>query len=127
MIKIATNFINIAMLKTAQQIHLELLQKTQEAADDLIDNKIANKITQISKISQQNNSETVANNHDKEVPKERYVYPEERQEVIDELGLKYYKNGISKNLKALKNPQKMIQTQLQIRTIPKKIRNNRNT
>ena len=127
MINIATNFINIAMLKTAQQIHLELLQKTQEAADDLIDNKIANKITQISKISQQNNSETVANNHDKEVPKERYVYPEERQEVIDELGLKYYKNGISKNLKVLKNPQKMIQTQLQIRTIPKKIRNNRNT
>ena len=33
----------------------------------------------------QNNSETITNEHDKETPKERYVSPEERQEIIDEL------------------------------------------
>ena len=32
------------------------------------------KITKISKISQQNNSETVTNENDKEIPKERYIY-----------------------------------------------------
>ena len=42
----------------------------------------------VSKNLQQNNSETVTNEHDKEVPKERYVSPEERQEIIDELRLK---------------------------------------
>ena len=38
--------------------------------------------------SQQNNSETVTNEHDKEIPKERYISPEERQEIINELRLK---------------------------------------
>ena len=32
-----------------------------------------------SNISQQNNSETVTNEHDKEIPKERYISTEERQ------------------------------------------------
>ena len=32
------------------------------------------KITKISKNSQQNNSETVTNENDKEIPKERYIY-----------------------------------------------------
>ena len=54
----------------------------------MIANKIANKITKLSKNSQQNNSETVTNEHDKEIPKERYVSLEERQEIIDELRLK---------------------------------------
>ena len=31
----------------------------------------------------QNNSETVSNKHDKEIPKRRYVSPEERQKTID--------------------------------------------
>ena len=53
----------------------------------MIGNKIANKITKISKNSQQNNSETVTNEHDKEIPNERYISPEERQEIIDELRL----------------------------------------
>ena len=52
--------------------------KTAEATGDLISNKIANKITKISKTSQQNNSETVTNEHDKEIPKEMYISPEER-------------------------------------------------
>ena len=53
----------------------------------MIDNKIANKITGGSKNSQQNNSETVTNENDKEIPKERYISPEERQKIIDDLRL----------------------------------------
>ena len=34
-------------------------------------------------------SETGTNEHDKKMPKERYVSPEERQEIIDELRLKW--------------------------------------
>ena len=40
------------------------------------------------KNSQQNNSETVTNERDEEIPKERYISPKERQEIIDELRLK---------------------------------------
>ena len=43
------------------------------------------KITKISKKAQQNNSETVTNENDKEIPKERYISPEERQKIIDNL------------------------------------------
>ena len=53
----------------------------------LIGNKIANKITNVSRSSPQNNSVTIANKHDKGIPKERYVSPEERQKVIDDLRL----------------------------------------
>ena len=53
----------------------------------MVGNKIANKITKISKTSQQNNSETVTNENDKEIPKERYKSPEERQKIIDDLRL----------------------------------------
>ena len=38
------------------------------------------KITKFSK-----NSETVTNENDKEIPKERYISPEERQKIIDNL------------------------------------------
>ena len=65
-----------------------IIQKTAEVTGDLIGNKIADTITKVSKNSQQNNSETVTNEHDKEIPKERYISPEERQEIIDELRLK---------------------------------------
>ena len=54
----------------------------------MIGNKIANRITKVSKNSQQNNSETVTNENDKEIPKERYISPEKRQEIIDALRLK---------------------------------------
>ena len=53
----------------------------------MIANKIANKITKVSKNSQQNNSETVTNENDKEIPKGRCISSEERQEIIDELRL----------------------------------------
>ena len=42
----------------------------------------------VPKNSQQNNSETVTNEYDKEIPKERYISSEERQEIIDKLRLK---------------------------------------
>ena len=40
------------------------------------------KITKISKNSQQNNFETVKNEDDKEMPKERYISPEEGQKLL---------------------------------------------
>ena len=53
-------------------------QKIAEAAGGLIGDKITNKIMEISKSPQQNNSETVKNKHDEEIPKESYMSPEER-------------------------------------------------
>ena len=43
------------------------------------------KITGILKSRQQNSSKTVPNDLDKEIPKERYVSPDERQKIIDNL------------------------------------------
>ena len=63
------------------------IQKIAEATGDFIGNNVAERITKVSKNSQQNNSETLTNEHDKEILKERYVSPEERQEIIDELRL----------------------------------------
>ena len=59
-------------------MHLKLLQKkaiqkTGESTGDLVGNEIANKIIKISKISQQSNSETVTNEHHKEILKEIYI------------------------------------------------------
>ena len=62
-------------------------QKTAEATGDLIGNKTTNKIRRFSENSQQNNSEAVTNEHDKETLK-RYISPEERQKIIDNLGIK---------------------------------------
>ena len=84
------------------QKHLDHAKKSSEATGDLIGNKILIKITRASKDSKQNNSEIVTSEFDKEIPKERYVSEEERQEIIDELRLKLYKNGISKNPKSFK-------------------------
>ena len=46
---------------------------------DLIANKTADKIMKVSKYSQENNSETVTNKHDKEILKERYISSEEKK------------------------------------------------
>ena len=45
------------------------------------------KITKSSKISQQNNLETVTNEIDKEISKKRYVSPEKRKKIIDNLDI----------------------------------------
>ena len=62
----------------------------------MICNKIAKKIAKsydgkITKVSinlQQNNSETVTNEHDKKISIERYISPEQRQQIIDKLIIK---------------------------------------
>ena len=64
------------------------IQKTAEATGDLIDNKIADKITSISKKPAKelrDNDET----EDAEITthKKRYISIEERQQIIDELRL----------------------------------------
>ena len=58
-----------------------------EATGDFIGNKIVDRITKVSKNSQQNNSEIVMNKHDKEISKERDISPDERQKIIDNLRL----------------------------------------
>ena len=72
------------VFKTASK---RAIQKTAEATGDFIDNKIARKIAKVSKHSQHNNSETATSNNDKEMPKNWYISPEKRQEIIDELRL----------------------------------------
>ena len=52
-------------------IILNNLQKAAEATGDLIGNKIANKIMKDSNNSEQNYSEIVTNDHDKEIPNDR--------------------------------------------------------
>ena len=75
-------------------MHLKLLQKkkrkiqkTVEATGDLNSNETANRITKVSRSSTQNNLEKLAYEHDKEIPKERYISPEERQKIINDLRL----------------------------------------
>ena len=54
----------------------------------MIGNKTTDKITKVSKNLQQDNSETVINEHDEEIPKEKKcISPGERQKVIRNLGL----------------------------------------
>ena len=63
------------------------IQKTAEITGGLISNKIAERITKVWRISPKNNSKTKWNEHDKEIHKERYTSPEERQKIIDDLRL----------------------------------------
>ena len=66
-----------------------VIQKTAETTGDLIGNKIADKITSVSKKSDANIElkEGVATLKDVNVPKKRYISPEERQQIIDDLRL----------------------------------------
>ena len=53
----------------------------------MIGNKVADKITKFSKTSHQNNSETLKNGHNIEIPKKRYKSQEEWQKSVDDLRL----------------------------------------
>ena len=75
------------------------IRKKAEAIGDFIGSKITNKITKTSNTMQQNNSETVTNEHDKEILNERHISPEEKLKIIYDLRLIYYNNGIPKNNK----------------------------
>ena len=72
----------LIILNNLQQMQLKRLRKeslkTAEATGDLIGNKITNRITKFSKNSRQNYLEAVTNEHDKEIPKEKYVSLGER-------------------------------------------------
>ena len=74
-------------IKTASK---RAIQKTAEATGDLIGNKIADKITSISKKPVKelpNNDEREEENVEITTHKKRYLSPEERQQIIDELRL----------------------------------------
>ena len=52
----------------------------------------------VSQNSEQNNSDTHTNENQKEIPKERFVSPEERQYIIDKIRSKLYNDAI-KNIR----------------------------
>ena len=100
-------------IKTASE---RAIQKTAEATGDLIDNKIADKITSISKSPKELHSKELHSKelHSKtgenkiEIPKERYISPK-RKQIIDELRLvQENNNGISKNNKFVRKSTKSI-------------------
>ena len=73
-------------IKTASK---RAIQKTAEATDDLIGNKIAEKITSVSKKKSTKELPNDKTEEDTEITthKKRYISPEERQKLIDELRL----------------------------------------
>ena len=73
-------------IKTASK---RAINKTAEATGDLIGNKIADKITSASRKSNKKLSGNEAKEEDVEITshKKRYLSPEERQQIIDELRL----------------------------------------
>ena len=79
--KYGTKLLDSAKKSTADAIKTaskRAIQKTAEATGDLIGNKIADQITSKAKISNQQEVDT---------PKEIYISPEKRQEIIDDLRL----------------------------------------
>ena len=62
--------------KFAKTTGKRILKRSAEATGDLVGNKIADKITSASK-----KSHDEVNN---EIPKEKYIYPKERQKIIDD-------------------------------------------
>ena len=70
-------------IKTASN---RAIQKTAEATGDLIGNEIADKITNTSKTSPKelHSKELPSNEANNEIPKERYISPQERQQIFDE-------------------------------------------
>ena len=65
------------------------IQKTVEVTGDLIGNKIADRITSASKQSAKKLFPTMlhSNKANNEIPKGRYISPQERQQTIDKLRL----------------------------------------
>ena len=77
-VKSGTTKIATDAIRTAKAI-----QKTEKATGDLVGNKIAGKITSVSKKSRKLPQNETSN----EIPKERYISPKERKQIIDELRL----------------------------------------
>ena len=70
-------------IKTASK---RVIQKTVQATGDLVSNKIADKITSVSKKSTKKLS-TIDEDAESSTHRKRYISPEERQQIIDELRL----------------------------------------
>ena len=64
-----------------------VIQKTAEATVDLIGNKIADKITIVSKkrSTKELPNDVTEVDAERATPKKRYIYSEERQQIIEEL------------------------------------------
>ena len=72
-------------IKTASK---RVIQKTTEATDDLIGSKIADKTMSVPKKSAELSSTKNDDvNSETGVPKRRYISPEKRQQIIDEIRL----------------------------------------
>ena len=79
------------------------IQKTAEATGDLISNKIADKITSVStKLHSKKPNDNNNNNNNGDVEltthEKRYISPEERQQIINELRLVLKKDEYFKRL-----------------------------
>ena len=59
----------------------------QKKSGDIVGNKSADKITSYSKKSPDRSTELQSNKENNEIPKERYISPQERQQIIGELRL----------------------------------------
>ena len=89
-------------IKTASK---RAIEKTTEASGNLIGNKIADKMKNVStspkKFYSQNSSKELhskTNEKETEIPKEVFISPEKRQQIIGELrNNNNNNNGISKN------------------------------
>ena len=71
-------------IKTASK---RAIQKTAEATGDLIGNKISDKIKSVSKKKSAKELPNDEIHVEIATPKKRYISPEERQQIIDELKL----------------------------------------
>ena len=90
--KYGQKFLDSAKKSTTDAIKTtskKAIQKIAETTGDLIGNKIADKITSISKSPKELHSKKIHSTEEvnNEIPKERYMSPEKRQQIIDELRL----------------------------------------
>ena len=76
----------LIMVRNLLHMHLKLLQKTAEQTSDFIGNKIAVKITRVSKTLPEINSRTNA----EELLRERLIPSELRHKINDDLRLSKY-------------------------------------
>ena len=71
-------------IKTASK---RAIKKMAEAAGDLISNKFADKITSVSKKSKASQNNETEEDVERAAPKKRYISPEKRKQIIEELRL----------------------------------------
>ena len=87
--KYGNNFVDTTKKSATEAIKSAsktVIQKTAEATGDLIGNNIADKITNISKKSTKK-LPTIDEDAELSTHKKRYISPEERQQIIDQLRL----------------------------------------